>query len=384
MTTDGLSTLKPTKEKRRTVRTNILKGSRVNWQHGAQHQVSHIADLSLNGLFIEATEPPEVGTVIDLFWEAPGKEMRARAIVRRTVPGRGMGVEFTEMGAEDMTRLLNLLKAAAEQEASKKSTNADSRISKNKPAEPPDPMIHPVKKAANSQIAPATPPPARLSERRNNLRHKVTAVVEVVEIESGRGVKGHLVNLARGGCYVKTENPSPLGTALNVRITTSTQSVQAQAKVVYSTPGKGMGLQFADLEAEQLRILDSWLDAAVETSWLEANRRRSQRIALAVKVQVVARNGRGDELFKERTQTVSVSPHGAMVVVSSKVDKGQQLVLRNLRTEAEMECTAVYVSKATNDQYEVGLSFVMPNRAFWGVVFPPVDWTVRHPDAKGS
>ena len=79
--------------------------------------MSYIADLSLNGLFIEATEPPEVGTAIDLFWEAPGKEMRARAIVRRSIPGRGMGVEFTEMGAEDMTRLLNLLRAAAEQEA---------------------------------------------------------------------------------------------------------------------------------------------------------------------------------------------------------------------------------------------------------------------------
>ena len=211
--------------------------------------------------------------------------------------------------------------------------------------------------------------------------------MEVAEIESGRGrIKGHLGNLARGGCYVKTETPCPLGTALNVRITTSTQStVQARARVVSSIPGKGMGLQFADLEAEQLRILDSWLDAAVETSWLEANRRRSQRIALAVKVQVMAPDGRGGELFKERTQTVSVSPrYGAMVVISTRVDKGQQFVLRNLRTEAEMECTAVYVSRATNDQYEVGLSFVMPNRAFWGVVFPPADWSMRHPDAKGS
>jgi hypothetical protein len=383
VTTNAVSTLKPVKEKRRTVRTNILKGSRVNWQFGSRQEVSYIADLSLNGLFIEAAAPPEIGTVIDLFWEAPGKEMRARAIVRRAVPGRGMGVEFTEMGAEDMTRLLNLLRAAAEQEASKKTGHVDARAAASKPAEAPVSSSHPVKKSRDSQNVPVAPPPARLSERRSNLRHKVTALAEVVEIESGQTVKAHLGNLGRGGCFVKTDKPSAIGTAVNVRITTSAQSFRTQAKVVYSAPGKGMGLLFTGTEAEELRTLDSWLESAVETSWLESNRRRSQRIALAVKVQVMGRNSIGEN-FQERTLTVSVSPHGAMVVVSKRVDKGQQLVLRNLRTEAEMECTAVYVARAPNDHYEVGLSFVLPNRAFWGVVFPPADWSVRHPDAKGT
>ena len=130
---------------------------------------------------------------------------------------------------------------------------------------------------------------------------------------------------------MKTETPCPMGTAVNVRITTSTQSFQAPAKVVYSIPGKGMGLLFTALEAEELRILDSWLEAAVETSWLESNRRRSQRIALAIKVQVVGRTRLGEQ-FKEPTQTVSVSPSGAMVLVSKRVEKGQQVLLRNVRT----------------------------------------------------
>jgi hypothetical protein len=358
----------------------------VTWQTGTHSEVSLISYLSLSGLFIETIEPPEIGAPLDLFWEAPGKKMHARATVRRSIPGRGMGVEFVEMGAEDMARLLTLLRAAAEQELSKKTGNVDHPAGENKPADRPDSPIHPAKgtgKSQNVPAVPAVPLPARLSERRSNLRHKVAAVIEVVEIESGQRVKAHLANLGRAGCYVKTETPSPIETAVNVQITMASQSFQARAKVVYNIPGKGMGLLFTAFEAEGLRTLDSWLEAAVETSWLESNRRRSQRIALAVKVQVVGRTGLGEH-FKERTQTISVSPHGAMVLVSKRVDKGQQLVLRNVRTEAEMECTAVYVAKAPNDQYEVGLSFLLPNRAFWGVVFPPVDWSMRHPDAKGS
>jgi len=381
--TDGLSTGAISQETRRTIRTNILKGARVTWQTDTRREVSRISDLSLSGLFIETNEPPETGTPIDLFWEAPGKEMRARATVRRSISGQGMGVEFKEMGADDLAQLLGLLRAAAEQDLSKKTGNVENLAVENKPAQRSENPIHPAKKAGDSKTARAIPPSSRLSERRSNLRHKVAGTVELVETESGQRVKAHLGNLGRAGCYLKTETPSLIGTAVNIHITRASQSFQAPAKVVYTISGKGMGLLFTALETEELRILDTWLEAAVETSWLESNRRRSQRIVLSVNVQVVARTGLGEH-FKERTQTVSVSPHGAMVVVSKRVEKGQQLVLRNVRTEAEMECTAVYVARAPNDQYEVGLSFLLPNRAFWGVVFPPVDWSVRHPDAKGA
>lgn len=382
MITADLSSSKPCQQTRRAIRRSILK-ARVTWQIGAYQEVSNISDLSLSGLFIETTEPQEIGTLVDLFWEAPGTEMKARAIVRRSIPGRGMGVEFMEMGAEDMTRLLDLLRGASEQELSKTTSNVDNHAHENKPAGPPDGPIRPAKISDNSPIPRAIPPRAQFSERRTNLRHKVTAVVEIVESESGQGAKAPLGNLGRAGCYVKATNPSPVGTLVNVHIASATQSFQAHARVVYNIPGKGMGLLFTALDADELRILDSWLEAAVETSWLESNRRRSQRIALAVKVQVVGHSRLGEH-FRERTQTVSISPHGAMVLVSKRVDKGQQLVLRNLRTEAEAECVAVYVARTPKDQYEVGLSFMLPNRAFWGVVFPPADWSTRHPDAKGT
>lgn len=282
-----------------------------------------------------------------------------------------------------MPQLLNLPRAAALQETSKETSNFENHARERKPTETLGSPIHAAPQIGNSQNLQNIPPRTRLSERRNHLRHKVRAAVEIVEAESGQGVEAQLGNLGQAGCYVKTENPSPVGTAVNVQVTTATQSFKAHAHVVYSIPGRGMGLLFTVLDARELRILDAWLEAAVETSWLESNRRRSQRILLAVNVQVVGHSSLG-ERFSERTQTVSISPHGAMVLVSKRVDKGQRLLLRNGRTEAEMECTAVHVAKAPNDQFEVGLSFVLPNRAFWGVVFPPADWSIRHPDAKGT
>ena len=89
-------------------------------------------------------------------------------------PGRGMGVEFTEMGAEDMTRLLNLLRAAAEQECPKKTVPTRNPASESKPAQRTDNPIHPVKKPAILNSVSGSSHPARLSERRSNLRHKVT------------------------------------------------------------------------------------------------------------------------------------------------------------------------------------------------------------------
>ena len=381
MIADNLSPGATSQETRRSIRTDILKGARVTWQTATRRDISRISDLSLSGLFIETTEPLETGTPLDLFWEAPGKEMHAHATVRRSIAGQGMGVEFKEMGAEDLARLVSLLRAAAEQELSKKTGAAGNPAIETNLAQRTDNPVHPVEGDGRPNTVPAIPPQARLSERRTNLRHKVAGIVEVVEAESGQRVKGHLGDLGRSGCYVTTETPRPVETAVNVQVTRASQSFRASAKVVYSIPGKGMGLLFAALGTDELRVLESWLEAALETSWLESNRRRSRRIVLAINVQVVGRTRLGEQ-FKEPTQTVSVSPSGALVIVSKRIEKGQQVLLRNVRTQAEMECSVVYVAKTPNDQYEVGLSFLLPNRAFWGVVFPPVDWSARHPDAK--
>jgi hypothetical protein len=102
-----------TREKRRYSRVEIPKGMWVAWEGSGQRLVSRVFDLSLGGVFIPTPDPPPVGTSIKLVFEMSGRDIRARAIVRRSVSGNGMGVEFVAMGYEERGILLRLLKGLA-------------------------------------------------------------------------------------------------------------------------------------------------------------------------------------------------------------------------------------------------------------------------------
>jgi hypothetical protein len=94
---------------RRYPRIGLPRGMCVAWQSGGGRVISRVATLGLGGLFIDAIDPPDVGEVIQVFFEVPGGEVRARAIVRVSHPGTGMGVEFTAMSPEARGHLHHLL-----------------------------------------------------------------------------------------------------------------------------------------------------------------------------------------------------------------------------------------------------------------------------------
>jgi hypothetical protein len=64
----------------------------------------------LGGLFISVLDPAAVGDLVQLVFDVPNGEIRARAIVRVAYPGKGMGVEFTTMSSEARGRLHHLLR----------------------------------------------------------------------------------------------------------------------------------------------------------------------------------------------------------------------------------------------------------------------------------
>ena len=100
-----LPALKP----RRYERVGLRSGPFVAWQGSAGRSISRVATLGLGGLFIAAAEPAGIGEGIKMVFEIPGGEVRARAMVRNSHPGTGMGVEFTSMKPEDRARLHRLL-----------------------------------------------------------------------------------------------------------------------------------------------------------------------------------------------------------------------------------------------------------------------------------
>lgn len=109
---------------RRYERVGLRKGPWVAWQGPGRRTISRASTLGLGGLFIEAAEPAEIGAGIKMVFKVAGGEVRARAMVRNSHPGRGMGVEFVSMKPEDRARLARqvrkLLVALAGKSASDK------------------------------------------------------------------------------------------------------------------------------------------------------------------------------------------------------------------------------------------------------------------------
>src|SRR6266850_440769 len=219
------------------------------------------------------------------------------------------------------------------------------------------------------------------ADRRTHPRYEFTAAVEVIAAESGARIETRVRDLSQQGCYVDTNKPLPLGTVTDVRITKGTQLFEARGRVVYTRVGKGMGLVFTAIEPEQRGTLATWLAESRETSWLAANRRRSQRVLMTIPVRVSGQNVLGSP-FEEETHTRAISAHGALILVSTQVYRGQRLTLSNVQAKAALECVVAHIDRHQSDHPQVGIEFMLPNPIFWHVAFPPKDWTPRHPDAK--
>ncbi len=82
----------------------------IAWQSTGERVVSRVSTLGLGGLFILTPDPPAAGESMKLFFEVPSGEVRARAVVRNSQPGKGMGVEFIAMGHQARARLHVLIK----------------------------------------------------------------------------------------------------------------------------------------------------------------------------------------------------------------------------------------------------------------------------------
>lgn len=69
----------------------------------------------------------------------------------------------------------------------------------------------------------------------------------------------HTSDFSRGGCYVDMFSPLPEDTVVKLRLTKWQQTLETQAKVVYSSVGMGMGLMFGAFDAAQRAVVESWI-----------------------------------------------------------------------------------------------------------------------------
>src|ERR1700722_11319947 len=101
---------------------------------------------------------------------------------------------------------------------------------------------------------------------------------------------------------------------------------------------------------------------------------RPQPVALEVPVTVNgARSVDGSdkrEPFSERSQTVLVFGHGAVLRISAQLAPGQLVFLTNEKSKKEVVCVVVKSKTDGNAVGYVELRFTEPAPGFWGMRFP--------------
>ena len=82
----------------------------VAWRSASRNNIARFSSVGLGGMFIHEADPPAAGSPLQLIFETPNGQVRARATVRESQAGRGMGIEFTQMRPEERARLAHMIK----------------------------------------------------------------------------------------------------------------------------------------------------------------------------------------------------------------------------------------------------------------------------------
>lgn len=104
-------------------------------------------------------------------------------------------------------------------------------------------------------------------------------------------------------------------------------------------------------------------------------RRRSERVLLDVPLLVCGQSTERQP-FQEETFTISVSAHGALLILATKVALGQKLVLRNQQTQDERHGTVACFGSPYGGLAQVAIEFSRPAPEFWPVDPLPRGWRI--------
>ena len=114
--------------RRKYARIRAPKGMLVGWKAAGQTTATRAETMGLGGLYLHAANPPSKGSMIELIFDLPTGEVRARAIVRFSTPGKGMGIQFVQMRPEDRAKLHQYLsQQVVSQKTPAAAPTADSR-----------------------------------------------------------------------------------------------------------------------------------------------------------------------------------------------------------------------------------------------------------------
>jgi len=114
---------------------------------------------------------------------------------------------------------------------------------------------------------------------------------------------------------------------------------------------------------------------APRLSATDVKNRRSQRILLDVPL-IVRGESEQQRSFQEKTFTLAVSAHGALVLLASPVEVGQRVVVMDPKSWNEREGKVAYRGRPHAGLAQVGIEFAQPAPEFWPIKSLPSDWKI--------
>lgn len=89
--------------------------------------------------------------------------------------------------------------------------------------------------------------------------------------------------------------------------------------------------------------------------------------------------GEDQHPFREATHTLVINAHGALIGLAHPVEVGQQIILKNPKSQEMQACRVVHSGTAVSGKTHVGVEFLRPAPNFWQIAFPPDDWKPQDP-----
>jgi uncharacterized protein YceH (UPF0502 family) len=101
-----------------------------------------------------------------------------------------------------------------------------------------------------------------------------------------------------------------------------------------------------------------------------SERRRSQRFHHVMRL-IIRGEFATKRTFWEDTFSISISAHGALLILATKVALGQMLVLMNPQNWDERHIRVARIGSFDGNAAQVGVEFAQPAPEFWPVGAPP-------------
>ena len=170
---------------------------------------------------------------------------------------------------------------------------------------------------------------------RLDIEHRATPRVslfqEIFCEGSDASASSETADVSLGGMFIDLSS-SPFSAldlvTLRFTLATGAAPIVVEADVSYVHAGIGMGVRFLNLEDSDRDRIAAYVDRTMKRPVMrgEFHLRKSSRVAINVPVRVRTSLADGGDV-DERTQIITLSKHGACLLLSGRMDVGAKLLL---------------------------------------------------------